>query len=207
MSTKLSGIGEADPISFPSGGASTPQFNRSGQIKVNDGNSIQPFLSFSGSNPPAQQVTYTFPLGFSASPTTTWPSNDTVQDSSSFYDIANDTFLENAVLGQVHRWRIILFFSKPGGSQVNINVTISNPVPPSTFSTSTVFISPTDTGFPPPFTGTVVGQLTTIADQLSLPAPLGTGNGYELHIQPNSTIDITVLSVTRISESIENVTS
>lgn len=165
-----------------------------GQVKINDGNGVKPIYTWSGAGIPAgtfQQITYASPLGLSASPTTQWPQNITTPADSDLYDSVNDTFIENTVLGQVNFWRVIIHYSgKAGNIAAGIEVRIQNTL--SGFLECAVVTLPrTSTA------GTVVLLLQTIADEASLPAPLGTGQGYEFALNTTDDITLEISSIVR----------
>lgn len=166
-----------------------------GQVKLNDGNSLQPTFNWNGGIPPgtAQQIIYASPLGFSGSPITQFPENISSPADSDLYDFVNDTFIENTVLGQSNFWRINLSYSgKAANVASGIEIVIEN--------TLSGFIEEKIVTLPRIVTsGNASVTLITIADEFSLPSPIGTGQGYEISL--NSTDDITVVveSITRFN--------
>ncbi len=164
-----------------------------GVVKINAGGSsggVKP----SWSNTPAnttRQVTYSLPLVYASSPTTSWPENSTVSDIKIYN---GGRFIENEVLGQVHQWRVIVNYTKSLNilSQ-DIKFILRNPSSSFRLEVSGVIPSGKTSGI-------LVYNFTSIADQASLPSPFGTGNGYILEWVASD--DITTLnidSVTRIS--------
>jgi hypothetical protein len=166
-----------------------------GQVKLNSGNGLEPTYIWGGGIPvdTYQKITYDSPLSFSPSPTSEWPQNIITPTQDNFYDSANGSFLENTVLGQVNFWRIILDYSnKAANIAAGICVRINNPL--SGFLEDAVVTLPrTSTD------STIVLTLPTIADQHSLPAPLGTGHGYFFSLNSTDNITIKVSSITRIN--------
>ena len=178
-----------------------------GSVKINNGDGLLPRWDDSSAesiNNQWQQVTYATPLGLSAPPTTSWPPNVETPTDADVYDFANDTFLENPVLGQVHRWRLQLEFNKVGGGGTRVQVQILNTL--SGFEIQDLI------NLPGPFDeGGQVVVFTTIADESSLPAPLGTGQGYQINImadnnnlQSNPGNFLEVVSLTRFSAHYAN---
>jgi len=170
-----------------------------GQVKVNDGNGTKFSHTFTGGGGGDTgtfvQLTYATPLGLSSSPTTTWPSNIASPTDADIYDSVNDTFIENTVLGQVHLWRVIVQYSgKSAGQSIGTVVKLENTL--SGFTEEVVQTAPSDTT-----SGTMTFLLTTIADSASLPAPFGTGQGYELSVTAYDPMTVVVDSVTRISNA------
>ena len=132
-------------------------------------------------------------LDLSAPPTTTWPPNNTNPAQSDVYDFANDTFIENPVLGQAHIWRVTLTYTKSKNKGIGLGVRLRNPN--STFTAEQVQSLPVDGT-----QGNVSFLIITIADAASLPPPLGTGNGYIFEVGADADItEVVVDNVTRIS--------
>jgi hypothetical protein len=132
-------------------------------------------------------------LALSDSPTTSWPPNIASPEQTDIYDFDNDTFVENPVLGQTHIWRISLSYIKKNNLRVGIGVRLTNRI--SGFQQGQVQALPIDGE-----AGSISFIVVTIADQSSLPPPLGTGIGYEFEIGADAEIlQLTVDSVTRIS--------
>lgn len=174
---------------------SAPTLNE-GQVKLNTGNSLKPSYTWGGIDPPVgtwQQITYASPLGLSASPVTEWPQNITSPTDADLYDSVNDTFIENTVLGQVNFWRVILAYSgKAGNIAAGIEVRIQN--------TLSGFLEVHTTALPrTSTTGCVALVLATIADAASLPAPFGTGQGYEFSLNSTDDLTLEVDSIARIN--------
>ncbi|MCS3529552.1 hypothetical protein [Chryseobacterium sp. JUb7] len=138
-----------------------------------------------------KQITYNLPLVYATPPTTSWPDNSANFDSKVY---AGNRFLENAVKGQVHQWRVIVNYTKSANiySQ-DVRLILRNP--------TSGFISEMSGVIPSSKTsGSLVYNLTTIADVASLPAPVGTGTGYVLEWVASDTMNsLSVDSITRIS--------
>ena len=153
--------------------------NTSGQVKVNDGNSIKPTVSHTtvGAGTPTaeQDFIYVSPVGISTSPTTHYPLGEADKNETSMFDFTNGTFLEYRSLGSQNEFRLIITWNKPGSltSKFYIRVRLYNPN--SLFTQSQEkYVSEETTS------GEVTFNFLTIADSASLPSPLGTGNGYKI---------------------------
>ena len=175
------------------GNIPTPIDGNEGQVKINTGNGLKPTYTWGGGIPAgtSQQITYAAPLGLSSDPVTQWPENIESPEDADIYDFGNGTFIENTILGQVNIWRIICEFSgKATNIAAGVEIIIENTL--SGFLEETVVTLPRTAA-----SGSFVAILITIADQASLPSPLGTGQGYEISL--NSTDDLTVVvdSITR----------
>ena len=174
----------------------------SGQVQILDGNSIKPMtnniITIDFTPTPEQIFKYTSPITIAPSPFTVWPRMAPVQSEASIWDNVNETFLENTSLGQSHQWNfnfsfirqiniddnfviIIKFFNVITGEEYMNNVSINNEIANGKFSIN----------------------FNTIANNTSLPSPIGTGNGYQLTSsiigKKNIDCDITLESMTRIS--------
>jgi len=165
-----------------------------GQVKCNTGNSLKPTIT----NPSVYtQLVYASPLGFSSYPTNKWPQNIDVPADSDFYDFVNDTFIENTILGQINKLRIIVDYSgKPSSQDAGLRIRLRNTL--SGFVLEDIAALDKEST-----SGSVVFSLTTIADQASLPSPKGTGHGYEIHFICDENITLVVDSVVRISEKVD----
>lgn len=142
----------------------------------------------------AQRISYSGNLSFASAPTTSWPANVTNPTDSDIYDATNHTFLENNVLGQVTLWRIICTFKdKAAANTTGVSFKLRNSV--SNFEQTQLVVIPdewTD--------GSIVFNVMTIADDKSLPAPLGTGKGYEFWVTSDDPIgNFEITSITRVS--------
>lgn len=138
-----------------------------------------------------KQVMYSFPLSYAASPTTSWPDNSPPSDARIF---KNNRFVENAVMGQIHQWRIIINYTKgSNASSQDIRFILRNP--------SSGFFSETSTVIPASKTsGVLVYNFTTVADGVSLPPPLGNGSGYIIEwVSSDPITQLSIDSVTRVS--------
>ena len=161
-----------------------------GVVKIRGGAGALPTWT----NVPANttnQVIYSMPLSYAASPTTSWPDNSPPSDAKIF---KNNQFLENTVMGQVHQWRIIINYTKgSNASSQDIRFILRNP--------SSGFRSETSAVIPSNKTnGILVYNFTTIADGASLPPPLGTGSGYIIEwISSDPVALLSIDSVTRVS--------
>lgn len=164
-----------------------------GTVKINgggNGGGTKP----SWTDVPAEttkQVTYSLPCLYAAPPSTSWPENSTATDSKIY---SGGKFIENAVMGQVHQWRVIVNYTKESNilsqdvkfilrnSSSSFRLEISGVIPSSKTS------------------GILVYYFTTIADGASLPPPLGTGSGYILEwIASDDISTLSIDSITRIS--------
>lgn len=173
-----------------------------GVVKLNSSGGVKPTFLFrnsgGGGNVPLQiyqNISYTNPINintdFSSPPTTSWPENITSPTSADFYNPTTNRFLENPISGQVHTWRIIASYSnKNNGSVASVTINLSNPVPPSSFSIDQTAIAPNGVT-----SGNLVFYLISIADNLSI------GSGYNLKIQSDTVMDLTIDSITRISQA------
>ncbi|SIQ76765.1 hypothetical protein SAMN05880574_12429 [Chryseobacterium sp. RU37D] len=138
-----------------------------------------------------KQVTYSAPLNYASSPTTSWPDNSPASDDKIY---KNGRFLENNVLGQVHQWRIIVNYTKnANASSQEIRFILRNPS--SGFRSEMNAVIPTGKS-----SGILVYNFTTIADKVSLPPPLGTGNGYIIEWESSDKVTaLSIDSITRVS--------
>ncbi len=138
-----------------------------------------------------KQVTLSSPLVYATPPTTSWPNNSSTIDSKVY---AGGKFLENAVRGQVHQWRVIINYTKSSNiySQ-DITFILRNPA--SGFRSEISGVIPSSKT-----SGILVYNFTTIADGASLPPPAGTGSGYILEwISSDNITSLSIDSITRIS--------
>ncbi|WP_157885934.1 hypothetical protein [Chryseobacterium glaciei] len=164
-----------------------------GVVKINAGGAgagTKPNWSNVSANT-TRQVTYSLPLVYATAPTTSWPENSLISDVRIF---AGNQFLENGVLGQVHQWRLIVNYTKSSNilSQ-DIRFILRNPL--SGFRSEISGVIPSGKT-----SGILVYNFTTIADGISLPAPLGTGGGYILEwVASDDITTISIDSLTRIS--------
>ena len=164
-----------------------------GVVKINAGGSgsgTKPNWTNINANT-TRQITYSSPLVYASSPTTSWPENSTASDSKIY---SANQFIENAVLGQVHQWRVIVNYTKDANiySQ-DIKMILRNPLSGFRLEISGVIPSSKTSGI-------LVYYFTTIADGSSLPAPSGTGGGYILEWVASDDINtLSVDSITRIS--------
>lgn len=179
-----------------------------GQVKVNAGTvatvPTKPIINLVTTSAGSASVElffeYSSPLIISTSPTTVYPIMDSVQDETSIYDGTNNTFLENRMLGQWHTWRIVFNWVKPSATTKKFDIVI---ILSNTLSTFKLFkrsyISEETSS------GSLTAIFNTIADNISLPSPLGTGQGYRLSayiIGDNSSLcDVTLDSITRRCEA------
>ncbi|WP_051881998.1 hypothetical protein [Chryseobacterium soli] len=169
-----------------------------GVVQMNSGDGVQPTFLFraSGGVPLStyENISYETPINvltdFSPSPTTSWPENLGIHVVGDMYNQTNGTFLENPIPGQVHIWRIIASYSgKNNGSVGYVTVNLSNPLPPSTFSIDQTAVAPNGVT-----TGNLVFYLISIADPLSI------GTGYIIKIKSDTAMDVTIKSITRVSQ-------
>ncbi|BAP32427.1 uncharacterized protein CHSO_3390 [Chryseobacterium sp. StRB126] len=170
-----------------------------GVVKMNSGAGVKPTFAFktSGGVPlnTYENIAYQGPVNiltdFSSSPTTSWPENIGTPVVGDIYNQTNGRFLENPIAGQVHTWRVIASYSnKNNGSVGFVTINLLNPVPPSTFSIDQTAIAPNGVT-----TGNLVFYLVTVADSLSI------GSGYTFKIKSDTAMDITIDSITRISQA------
>ena len=155
--------------------------HNNGQVKINDGNGIVAGWGFGDPsiNGQWQSVIYNLPLGLSSSPTTTWPETILNPTDDDIYDNANERFIENPVLGQSHLWRIQFEYLKAQGPNTEFFFEIRNNL--SGFILADYFLVQRE-GIP---YFDLVTTLT-IADSASVPAPNGTGEGYELRVMASN---------------------
>ncbi|ALR29681.1 hypothetical protein ATE47_03690 [Chryseobacterium sp. IHB B 17019] len=161
-----------------------------GVVKISGGGGTLPTWT----NVPAnttKQVMYSTPLSYASSPTTSWPDNSPPSDAKIF---KNNQFIENAVMGQVHQWRIIINYTKgSNASSQDIRFILRNPS--SGFRSEASAVIPSNKT-----SGVLVYNFTTIADGASLPPPLGTGGGYIIEwVSSDPVALLSIDSVTRIS--------
>lgn len=170
-------------------GQLTVSFNNAGEVKVNGAGGVKPSFQWGGGGNPSPgdelQVVYgAGALDISGVEITKWPANITTPQDSDFYDGTNNTFLENTLIGQRHEWRFDFSYAgKNSGAQTGVRFRIYNTNPSSTLN----------------LTGGLLVLFRTIADSLSLPAPLGTDQGYNIAITADDPITITLESVLRSS--------
>lgn len=138
-----------------------------------------------------KQVTLASPLVYATPPTTSWPDNSAAIDAKIY---SAGKFIENAVKGQVHQWRVIVNYAKSSNiySQ-DITFVLRNPA--SGFRSEISGVVPSSKT-----SGILVYNFTTIADGASLPPPHGNGSGYILEWIASDTIStLSIDSITRIS--------
>ncbi|WP_336959632.1 hypothetical protein [Chryseobacterium contaminans] len=171
------------------------QAGNDGVVKVNSGNAnVKPTLSLvaSGNGYGArQQVIYTTPLIFAASPTTSWPETTVPFPgvTSNIYTAANK-WRENEIYGQVHVWRLIANIMPNSNSLGSVKATFKNP--DSGFEVNSIQLVPSGSNG--------VGNILTfyfytIAD----PASLDPGRGYELFMESDINCSVQIDSFTRVS--------
>jgi hypothetical protein len=170
-----------------------------GVVKMNSGAGIQPaFLFKSTGGVPLSTYTdviYQTPVNivtdFAPAPTTSWPENIATPTVANIYNQTNGNFFENSIPGQVHTWRIIASYSSKINESVGfVTVNLSNLVAPSTFSIDQTAIAPNGVT-----TGDLIFYLVTVPDSQSL------ANGYALKIKSDTEMDVTITSITRISQA------
>ncbi|MEB4762134.1 hypothetical protein [Chryseobacterium indologenes] len=172
------------------------QAGNDGVVKVNSGNAnVKPSFSLSaaGSGYGArQQVTYTVPLVFAASPTTSWPETTVPFPgvTANIYTAATGKWRENEIHGQVHIWRLIANITPVSNSSGSVKATFKNP--DSGFEVNSIQLVPSGSNG--------VGNLLTfyfytIAD----PASLDPGRGYQLFMESDISCTVVVDSFTRVS--------
>lgn len=170
-----------------------------GQVKINASNgNIKPSYSLTANT--WQQITYTLPLVYASSPTTIFPSESTATDADIYYS-NNNTFLEHNRLGQVHGWRIIIDYSnKPNNQTAELNLRLRNPL-------SGFIASKIENLGASRSADIITYDLTTVADSASIISPIGSGIGYILEIQSETSLDIIVDSILRRSFAVGGVYS
>jgi hypothetical protein len=135
-------------------------------------------------------------LQLSPFPTTTWPANVGSQNppQSAVYNFDEDTFIENAIEGQAHIWRIELSYTgKPTSGDSGLQLRIENPN--SDFVQDQIQTLPRSAS-----SGAVVFNVLTIADKSSLPSSGEGGFGYRFSVISEDTISAFFIeSVTRFS--------
>jgi len=164
-----------------------------GKVKINGSGGIQPSYSLLADT--EQIIDYpATPLNLSPSPTTQFPQNILVPSDLNVWLAGTKTFLENTVLGQKTEWRFIFDWSgKSMQAVVEVQVILRNTL--SGFETKSIVVLPE---------GQTSGSnysalLLTIADGNSLPAPFGTGQGYQLIFKSSTALNIVIVSSTRTS--------
>ncbi|SIS35070.1 hypothetical protein SAMN05421768_104223 [Chryseobacterium joostei] len=172
------------------------QAGNDGVVKVNSGNAnAKPSLNLSAAGNgygARQQVTYTTPLVFAASPTTSWPETTVPFPgvTANIYTAATGKWRENEIYGQVHVWRLIANITPGSNSSGSVKATFKNP--DSGFEINSIQLVPSGSGG--------VGNLLTfyfytIAD----PASLDPGRGYQLFMESDISCGVVVDSFTRVS--------
>ncbi|MGE8432233.1 MULTISPECIES: hypothetical protein [Chryseobacterium] len=172
------------------------QAGNDGVVKVNSGNAnAKPSLNLSAAGNgygARQQVTYTTPLVFAASPTTSWPETTVPFPgvTANIYTAATGKWRENEIYGQVHVWRLIANVTPGSNSSGSVKATFKNP--DSGFEINSIQLVPSGSGG--------VGNLLTfyfytIAD----PASLDPGRGYQLFMESDISCGVVVDSFTRVS--------
>jgi len=176
--------------------ATSSQAGNDGVVKVNGGNGgVKPVYTLNStgnSYGSPTVVTYTTPLTFAASPTTSWPEN-TVPfpgETANIYTVGTSKWRENSINGQVHLWRLVTTISPGSNSAGAVRAYLTNP--DTSFIVDSVQLVPSGSAG----VGAVATfYFYTIAD----PDSLGTGRGYILNLQSNVQCTITVESFTRVS--------
>ncbi|MFP3831796.1 hypothetical protein [Chryseobacterium sp. SIMBA_028] len=172
------------------------QAGNDGVVKVNSGNAnVKPSLNLNASGNgygARQQVTYTTPLVFAASPTTSWPETTVPFPgvTANIYIAATGKWRENEIYGQVHLWRLIANITPGSNSSGSVKATFKNP--DSGFEINSIQLVPSGSSG--------VGNLLTfyfytIAD----PASLDPGRGYQLFMESDISCGVVVDSFTRVS--------
>ncbi|WP_228451970.1 hypothetical protein [Chryseobacterium sp. G0186] len=172
------------------------QAGNDGVVKVNSGNAnVKPSLTLSAAGNgygPRQQVTYSTPLVFAASPTTSWPETTVPFPgvTANIYTAASGKWRENEIYGQVHVWRLIANITPGSNSSGSVKATFKNP--DSGFEINSIQLVPSGSSG--------VGNLLTfyfytIADAASLDP----GRGYQLFMESDLSCGVVVESFTRVS--------
>lgn len=164
-----------------------------GKVKINGSGGVDPsYLLVIDAD---QLVSYgVAALDFSSSPTSEFPQNIDIPADSDIWDSANETLIENMILGQGNLWRIEFDYSGKNMNDVaGLSILLSN--------TLSGFVANRTVALPAGRTSDTDQEvlLYTIADAASLPAPLGTGQGYELTLNCNKALTITITSLVRHS--------
>jgi len=165
-----------------------------GRVKINGSGGSQPTFSLVAN---VETVVDFGVLGldFSSSPTNEWPQNVLVPSDSDIWRPISKSLIENTIPGQTHVWRVIFDYSGKNLNQlVGLDVILKN-------NLSGFIVQGTMT-LPAGRTADSNQQqlLITIADGSSLPAPFGSGVGYQLLFRANRSLNIVVQSITRISQ-------
>ncbi|WP_241489163.1 hypothetical protein [Chryseobacterium indologenes] len=169
------------------------QAGNDGVVKINSGNAdVKPSLNLSGSGSGyglRQQVIYTTPLVFAASPTTSWPET-TVPFPGNTANIYNSgKWRENEIYGQVHVWRLIVNVISGANSSGSVKATFKNP--DSGFEINSIQLVPNGSS-----SGNILTfYFYTIADAASLDP----GRGYQLFLEADLTCTAIIDSFTRVS--------
>ncbi|GAB0155930.1 hypothetical protein CHRYSEOSP005_11920 [Chryseobacterium sp. Alg-005] len=176
--------------------ATSSQAGNDGVVKINSGNGgAKPTLNLSatgGGYGPRQQVIYTVPLVFAASPTTSWPETTVPFPgvTSNIYISATNKWRENEIYGQVHLWRLIVNITPGSNSSGSVKATLTNP--DSGFVVNSIQFLPSGSSG----VGNVLTfYFYTIADQASLDP----GRGYQLFLEADTGCNAVVDSFTRVS--------
>jgi hypothetical protein len=182
-------------------GVLTKEFNNAGEVKVNGAAGVKPVIQWGGGgvnpnpNDPVQLVYGAGALDISGSEITKWPANITTPQDSDFYDSANNTFLENTLIGQRHEWRFDFSYAGKGaGATTGIRFRLYNTNPASSLNLIYEFTIPNERT-----SGGILVLFRTIADSVSLPPPIGNGQGYNIELTADDPITITLDSVLRSS--------
>lgn len=176
--------------------ATSSQAGNDGVVKVNGGASgAKPSYNLNSSGNTygtATPVTYTTPLTFAASPTTSWPETTVPFPgvTANIYTAATSKWRENEINGQVHLWRLVTTIAPGSNSAGAVRAYLTNP--------DTGFVVDSVQLIPSGSSG--VGAIATfyfytIAD----PDSLASGRGYVLYLQANVQATVTVESFTRVS--------
>ncbi|WP_131368553.1 hypothetical protein [Chryseobacterium soli] len=170
-----------------------------GVVQMRSGAGIQPTFLFkaSGGVPLStyENIAYQTPVNivtdFAPTPITSWPENIGTPTVANIYNQANGNFFENSIPGQTHTWRVIASYnSKNNGSVAFVTVNLSNMIAPSTFSIDQTAVAPNGVT-----TGDLVFYLVTVPDSMSL------ANGYTFKIKSDTAMNVTITSITRISQA------
>lgn len=172
------------------------QAGNDGVVKINSGNAnVKPSFSLTPSGNTygtAATVTYTTPLVFAASPTTSWPETTVPFPgvTANIYTAATNKWRENEIYGQVHIWRLIATVTPGSNSSGSVKSTFRNP--DSGFEVTSIQLLPSGSSG----TGNILTfYFYTIADADSL----NPGRGYLLSMQSDTSCGVVVESFTRVS--------
>jgi hypothetical protein len=170
-----------------------------GEVKVNGAGGVKPSIIWgSGGVAVGTEVLLEYGAGsldFSGDEIIKWPNNISSPQDADFYNDIEKSFLENTIVGQRHEWRFdFKYTGKGGGATTGVRFRIYNTNPSSSFNLIYEYTIPNERT-----EGGLLIIFRTIADSLSLPAPTGSGHGYNIAISADDPITIELDSVLRSS--------